>query len=345
MMTRLMKTRKFKVSLLGLFVSLLVLVIGFFASETYSLSSALYSKNGSAYSLKQSSMVFFSGNNGLNLAYPSFFGSSHHSAFYYFFIVSLMLSVVLIIAMSVYFYRLIDGQENTLSTLKSVEKSIVEMPSTILHEIKGNINSLSINSRVLGTRVARVKDFEYEKEDIVRISSAIETETYRLTQTMNNILKFTKEYRLNLEEVNLSNLLNETVGALSLKAKNKGIDLSISVDRNIFVKMDRDLMGQVFINLVSNAMESYDGKNGAVLIYSSFYLKKVLVVIEDTGKGIKKDIIKKIYEPFFTTKRSGTGLGLSLVKKILDAHGFKINIESLDNKGTKLSVVFKDLDN
>lgn len=345
MMTRLIKTKKFKVSLLGLFVSLLVLVIGFFASETYGLFFALHSKNGSVYSLKQSNMVFFSGGNGLHLAYPGLFGSAHSSAFYYFFIVSLMLSAVLIIAMSVYFYRLIDGQENTLSTLKSVEKSIVEMPSTILHEIKGNINSLSINARVLGARVAKVKNFECEKEDIARISGAIETETHRLAQTMNNILKFTKEYHLNLEEVNLSDLLNEAIAALSLKAKNKGIDLSLSVDRDIVVKMDRDLMGQVFINLVSNAMESYEGKNGSVSIYSSFYMKKILIVIEDNGKGIKKDIIKKIYEPFFTTKYSGMGLGLSLVKKILDAHGFKINIESFINKGTKLSVVFKDLDN
>lgn len=345
MIRKLMKTKTFKVFLLSLFTSLLILIVGFFAAEDYSLFSALYSKNGAIYSFKQSNMVFFGGNSRLKLAYPNIFNNLHNSAFYYFFTISLILSAALIIFMFVYFYRLIDKQEGTLLTLKSVEKSILEMPSTILHEIKGNINSLSINSRVLGARVAKVKDFECEKGDIARISSVIETETSKLAQTMDNILKFTKDYHLNLEEVNLSDLLNEVAATLMPKAKNKGINLSLSIDKDISIKMDRDLMKQVFINLISNAMESYGDGKGDVLIYSSFYLKKILIVIEDNGTGMKKEIIKKVYEPFFTTKHNGMGLGLSLVKKILDAHGFKINIESCYNKGTKFSVIFSDFDN
>ena len=345
MIRKLIKTKKFKVFLLSLFTSLLILIVGFFASETYALFSALYSKNGTFYSFKQSNMVFFSGNNRLKLAYPNLFNNFHNGAFYYFFAISLILSAVLIIFMFVYFYRLIDKQEGTLLTLKSVEKSILEIPSTILHEIKGNINSLSINSKVLGARVAKVKDFDGEKGDIARISSAIETETNRLAQTMENILKFTKDYHLNLAEINLLDLLNGVIETLTPKAIKKGINLSLSVDKDIFIKMDKDLMEQVFTNLVSNAIESYDDEKGHVLIHSSFYLKKVLVIIEDNGRGMKKEIIKRIDEPFFTTKKNGVGLGLALVKKILDAHGFKMNIESYYTKGTKVSVILRDFEN
>ncbi|MCL4322448.1 MAG: HAMP domain-containing sensor histidine kinase [Deltaproteobacteria bacterium] len=352
MIRKFFKTKKFRVFLLSLFTFLLILIVGFYASETYSLFSSLYSTNNAIYSLKQSNMVFFGGNDRLKLAYPNLFNNLgyaglafHNSAFYYIFAISLILSASLIIFMFVYFYRLIDKQEGTLSTLKSVEKSILEMPSTILHEIKGNVNSLSINSRVLGARVAGVKDFEGEKGEITRISGAIEAETHKLAQTMENILKFTKDYHLNLEDINLLDLLNFVAETLKPKAVDKGINLLISLDKNISVKMDRDLMEQVFINLLSNAIESYDGEKGDVLIYSSFYLKKVLIIIEDNGKGIKQEIIKKIYEPFFTTKKNGVGLGLALVKKILDAHGFKMNIESNYNKGTKVSVIFKDLEN
>ncbi len=345
MIRKFFKTKKFRVFLLSLFTFLLILMVGFYASETYSLFSSLYSKNSAIYSLKQSNMVFFGGNDRLKLAYPDIFNNLHNSAFYYFFTISLILSASLIIFMFAYFYRLIDKEEGTLSTLKSVEKSMLEMPSTILHEIKGNINSLSINSRVLGARVAGVKDFEGEKGEITRISSAIETETHKLVQTMENILKFTKDYHLNLEEINLLDLLNFVAETLKPKAVDKGINLRVSLDKNISVKMDRDLMEQVFINLASNAIESYDGEKGDVLIYSSFYLNKILIIIEDNGKGIKQEIIKKVYEPFFTTKKNGIGLGLALVKKILDAHGFKMNIESNYNKGTKVSVIFKDLEN
>ncbi len=345
MIRKFFKTKKFRVFLLSLFTFLLILMVGFYASETYSLFSSLYLKNSAIYSLKQSNMVFFGGNDRLKLAYPDIFNNLHNSAFYYFFTISLILSASLIIFMFAYFYRLIDKEEGTLSTLKSVEKSMLEMPSTILHEIKGNINSLSINSRVLGARVAGVKDFEGEKGEITRISSDIETETHKLVQTMENILKFTKDYHLNLEEINLLDLLNFVAETLKPKAVDKGINLRVSLDKNISVKIDRDLMEQVFINLVSNAIESYDGEKGDVLIYSSFYLNKILIIIEDNGEGIKQEIIKKVYEPFFTTKKNGVGLGLALVKKILDAHGFKMNIEPNYNKGTKVSVIFKDLEN
>ncbi|MCL4542624.1 MAG: HAMP domain-containing histidine kinase [Deltaproteobacteria bacterium] len=345
MIRRLVGTKKFKVFLLSLFASLLILIVGFFAFQDYRLFSVLYSKNGIFYSFKQSDMVFFSGNSRLKLLYPNLFNNFNNGAFYYLFTISLILSAVLIIFMFIYFYRLIDKQEGTLLTLKSVEKGILEMPSTILHEIKGNINSLSINSKVLGTRIAKIRDFEEEKKDIARISGAIELETNRLAQTMENILKFTKDYHLNLIEVNLLDLLSKVIETLTPKAIKKGINLSLSVDKDISIKMDADLMEQVFVNLVSNAVESYDAGKGDVLIYSYFHLKKVAVVIEDNGTGIKKEIIKRIYEPFFTTKKNGVGLGLALVKKVLAAHGFKMNVESFHDKGTKVSVILRDLEN
>lgn len=345
MMRKLRNTKKFKVFLLSLLTFLFISIIAVFASEAYTLFYSLYSKNDHVYSLKQSDMVFFNGNKGLNLVYPDIFNNFNGSAFNYFFTISLLLSAVLIIFMFIYFYKLIEGNEGVLSTLKSVEKSMLEMPSTILHEIKGNINALSINSRILSARVSNVKDFESEKGEIGKISGTIEAETDKLIQTMNNILKFSKDYSLNIEEVNMLDILSKATEVLVSKAESKGINLLISVDKNIFMRMDRDLMEQVFINLISNAIESYENSKGEVLIYSVFYLKKIFIIIEDHGKGIKKEIIGKIYEPFFTTKNNGVGLGLSLVRKILDAHGFDISVESSIGKGTKLSLIFKNLDN
>ena len=335
------KTKKFKVFLLSVITGLTVLTTGFFAYTAARMFGALHSKtSGSIYSLKQSGMIFVNGNNGLKLTYPSLSSGFGDASFYFIFVAALLLTAGIIIFMYIYFYRLIEAQDNAESSLRSLEKNILEIPLTIMHEIKGSINSVLINSRVLAEKV---KDLELNKDGIIRTGGLIESGTARLAQTMDDMLKFTKDFDINLEEVNLSELIGEAYGMLKGGLLSKGINFSDSVDKNICIKMDKDLMLQVFKNLILNAAESYDGGKGGVLVYSSYILNKVSLTVEDHGAGIEKEALKKIFEPFFTTKKTGAGLGLALTKRIIDAHGFNINIESHKGLGTKISVIMKDL--
>jgi signal transduction histidine kinase len=335
------KTKKFKVFLLSFIAGLTALTIGFFAYTAFRMFDVLHSKTpGSIYSFKQSGMIFVNGNNGLKLAYPSLYGGFGAASFYSIFAAALLLAVGLIIFMYIYFYGLIEAQDNAESSLRSLEKNILEIPSTIMHEIKGNINSVLINSRVL---TEKVKNVEKNKDGIVKTGGLIESETAKLAQTMDGILKFTKDFDINPEEANLSELINEAYKTVKNLLLAKEISFSDSVDKNIYIRMDKDLMLQVFKNLILNAAESYEGGKGGVFIYSSYILNKVSLTFEDRGAGIQKEALKKIFEPFFTTKKTGAGLGLALTKRILDAHGFNINIESKKGLGTKISVVMKDL--
>ncbi len=335
------KTKKFKVFLLSVITGLTVLTTGFFAYTAALMFDALHSKtSASIYSLKQSGMIFVNGNNGLKLAYPSLSSGFGDASFYFIFVAALLLTAGIIIFMYIYFYRLIEAQDNAESSLRSLEKNILEIPLTIMHEIKGSINSVLINSRVLNEKV---KDLELNKDGIIRTGSLIESGTARLAQTMDGMLKFTKDFDINLEEVNLSELIGEAYGMLKDGLLSRGINFSDSVDKNICIKMDKDLMLQVFKNLILNAAESYDGGKGGVLVYSSYILNKVSLTVEDHGAGIEKEALKKIFEPFFTTKKTGAGLGLALTKRIIDAHGFNISIESHKGLGTKISVIMKDL--
>ena len=335
------KTKKFKVFLLSVITGLTVLTTGFFAYTAALMFDALHSKtSASIYSLKQSGMIFVNGNNGLKLAYPSLSSGFGDASFYFIFVAALLLTAGIIIFMYIYFYKLIEAQDNAESSLRSLEKNILEIPLTIMHEIKGSINSVLINSRVLNEKV---KDLELNKDGIIRTGSLIESGTARLAQTMDGMLKFTKDFDINLEEVNLSELIGEAYGMLKDGLLSRGINFSDSVDKNICIKMDKDLMLQVFKNLILNAAESYDGRKGGVLVYSSYILNKVSLAVEDHGAGIEKEALKKIFEPFFTTKKTGAGLGLALTKRIIDAHGFNISIESHKGLGTKISVIMKDL--
>ena len=333
--------KKNKLFLLSVITGLLIITTGFFAYSALEMFTAIHSKaSEQVYSLKQSGMIFVNGNNGLKLTYPAFSNGIGSPSFYSVFGFVLLLSLALIIFMFVYFYKIIETQAYTESALRNIEKNVLEIPSTIMHEIKGNINSVLINSKVL---TEKIKDLDLNKDGIIKTGGLIETETARLAQTMDGILKFTKDLDMNLEEVNLSALIDEAYGLLKGRLSPKGINFSVYVDKNIYIKMDRDLMLQVFKNLISNAAESYGGKGGDILIYSSYILNKVSLTFEDNGCGIEKELLKRIFEPFFTTKKTGAGLGLALTKKIIDAHRFHINIESDKGHGTKISVVMKDL--
>ncbi len=408
------KDKKIRIILLILFASILALSGGFFAFSAYVMFYVFssYGNGGmSFYALKKSDIVFFNGQNGFRLLSPGFANDFHISIFYYIFMASLIIFLVASSAMFVYFYRFINKHGSLEAEIESLEKNALEIPSAVIHEIKGNINALGINSRLLreklirsgggktgeengsgGNRKSFIKNeagranietlYAYETPcpnnpedspgciaDIARISGAVESEISRLNETMENILRFTKEHSLNMEKVYLKDLINKAVEKSAPKAAAEGVFIITgqAVDGGACITADAALMEQVLVNLISNAIESYqnnrkpitssrnkadgDKTSGSenakrgVFIYCYFYVDKIIISIEDNGKGISKEFSQRICEPFFTTKKNGVGLGLSLVKKILDAHGFKIKVESAAFAGTKAMVIIKNLEN
>ena len=285
------KSKKIKIFILSAISGFIILTMGFFAYAALGMFGMLrYGTSGLPYSLKQSGMVFFNGNSGIKLAYPSLSGTSGGSFFYLVFILAALFAAAAIIFMYVYFYKLIEVQDDTEKSLRSLEKNILEIPSTIIHEIKGNINSIMINSRIL---TEKIKNSEFNKKDeIAKTGYVIEDEISKIAFTIDGILKFTKDLDLNLEEVNLSELIREAYEPIKDGFSMKKIKFSSSVDKNIYIVMDKDLMVQVFKNLILNAAESYGGRNGDVLIHSSYVLNKVCLTVEDYGCGIEKKRVK-----------------------------------------------------
>ncbi len=103
-------------------------------------------------------------------------------------------------------------------------------------------------------------------------------------------------------------------------------------------------MRQAFLNLLINAVESMDGKGVVNVSVDARPLRKqVCVMIEDDGPGIPGHIIPKIFIPFFTTKKHGTGLGLSLVQKIVLAHNGRVDVQCTEGKGTRFTAIFPSL--
>jgi signal transduction histidine kinase len=162
----------------------------------------------------------------------------------------------------------------------------------------------------------------------------------KLNKIATEFSNFAKLPQRKYESVNINNVINDVI---SLYEKFPGITFDISLKDNLSeVTGDKQEVNRVFQNIIKNAVQSID-KEGVVKIITSEDKEFVNVVVEDNGEGMDNDIMAKLFEPNFSTKSSGMGLGLSITKKSLDSMQAYIKYESDKGKGTKVIIKFSKI--
>ena len=171
-------------------------------------------------------------------------------------------------------------------------------------------------------------------------------EIQRIETLLKSLLSFAKPAKLQLTIVDMNDLLDKTID-FSLRhpllSSNSSIvlDVSKNLDKSIpMMPADPIQLQQVFLNLLYNAIEAMT--DGGRLGIASSYDKNantVTIEISDTGKGIDKDIIEDVFNPFFTTKSKGTGLGLAITRRIVEEHDGVISVASDPEKGTVFKIL------
>ena len=164
------------------------------------------------------------------------------------------------------------------------------------------------------------------------------------------LMKFAKTYRslnkitqLNLEVVKIGELFNGIEGFMLPSLKEKDVEIEFLRDNlDLEIKIDAYLIEQVMINIILNAIEASGTKENPKITIAAEKgsAENVLIKIADNGTGIPEEILDTIFVPFFTTKKTGSGIGLSLSKQIMLLHKGKINIHSREGKGTVVSLIF-----
>jgi signal transduction histidine kinase len=139
-----------------------------------------------------------------------------------------------------------------------------------------------------------------------------------------------------MEITPLGEIVTAARDALFREAPNTEVEWRYSEARPVFLNADRSLMIQCFLNLLRNAYEATD--RGAVSVEAETRRKKILVRVSDTGRGIEPERLPRIFDPFFTSKEKGMGIGLYLARKIIEAHGGRIGVESRPGRGTTFTI-------
>ncbi|MCL2760462.1 MAG: ATP-binding protein [Desulfuromonadales bacterium] len=214
--------------------------------------------------------------------------------------------------------------------------AIGEMAASIAHELKGPMVSIGGFARILAKKLTlATKESQY-------LSTIIE-ETGRLENMLSDILAYSKKTTICYEECKIEKIIESSLNILQPIFKKSRINvLLIPPKKPIKFYGDCHQIKQVFINLFSNAHEAME--NGGTLNITigqdKVDKRKVLYVkVTDNGKGIPSDVLEKIFIPFYTTKKSGTGLGLTISNQIISNHKGEIRVSNLPDRGAEVTVI------
>jgi len=211
--------------------------------------------------------------------------------------------------------------------------AVGQMASVVGHEIR---NPLAVINNSIYFIKAKLQNTGVEDPKVAKHIGIIESEIQQANGIINEILGFTRTRELMLKRVSFNAELEEMIGSYPFPPH---ITLKKQLAaENLGVNIDVDEMRQALRNLIGNAIEVMPTQGTLTIRTALDGGKTVRVDVADTGSGIPKDVLENIFAPFFTTKARGTGLGLAVVKKVVDRHKGRIEVTSEVGKGTMFSI-------
>ena len=244
-------------------------------------------------------------------------------------------------------YKLVAFQNVNEALDETESKAWQRLLSVMTHEIMNSIAPISSLAETMKTRLQqRTTGFDSESNSLEDLELGIDT----IKRRSEGLLKFAETYRnlnkittLSLQKVYIRELFGNLHHLMQPTFAQKGIELEIILrDPQLFLQADPSLLEQVLINLVVNAIEAVKDKADAKIVLSADQAtnRKTILKIADNGQGMPEELMDKIFIPFFSTRKHGSGIGLSLCKQIVMLHRGTMQVQSVEGQGTVFSLQF-----
>jgi len=244
-------------------------------------------------------------------------------------------------------YKLIAFQNINEALDETESKAWQKLLSVLTHEIMNSVAPISSLADTLKNRLqSAVHDLSNKDGSIDDLELGIET----IKKRSEGLLKFAETYRnlnkintLTVKKIYVRNLFESMHNLMQPTLVKKNIDLEIILkDPDLMLEADASLIEQVLINLVVNAAEAVKEKEDPRILLSAYITpnNKVVIKVADNGGGMPEELIEKIFVPFFSTRKTGSGIGLSLCKQIMLLHKGTIQVQSVEGEGSAFLLYF-----
>ncbi len=216
--------------------------------------------------------------------------------------------------------------------------SLTNLAASVAHEIKNPLASISIYVQLLQKKIA-VSDLAGDN-NVKKSLDVISEEINRLNKTIVNFLTAVRPIKLVASPLSINSVIKDVADFVSEELKSKKINLSLELDESIpMILGDEEKLRQVFLNFIKNSQEAIgEGRSGSIIMRSRVKDDAVIIQIQDDGPGISPENMAHIFEPYYTTKIDGTGLGLPVAYKIIKEHRGDIQVCSLQGEGVCFSI-------
>jgi two-component system, NtrC family, nitrogen regulation sensor histidine kinase NtrY len=263
-----------------------------------------------------------------------------------------------VIQLSVYAIELtLRGEELKLISMSNIQSELEEkemeawqnLVRVLTHEIMNSVTPISSLAGIVEEDLKHKLEkgnLNLKKEEAEDIHLSLQT----ISRRSEGLIRFVKEFRNlthipkpKLTEVGVKNLLEEMAILHKKELADHGVSISISVDpEHLTISVDKNMIEQVLINLIKNGIQAFDEQADKRIELTAFASEKgrAAISIKDNGQGIDPEALEKIFIPFFSTKKTGSGIGLSLSKQIMRQHEGRISVKSKLGEGSEFILRF-----
>lgn len=218
---------------------------------------------------------------------------------------------------------------------------LVKLVSELAHEIRNPLSSIRLNMELLAEDVEAVTESGAANQTARRATAKIDLvrqECDRLQKLLDDFLDFSRQEGIDPEPGNLNVEIEQLLDFFEPRAADAGVELVRYLDPELpAVRIDRETFRSAILNLLINATQAMEA-GGQLMVRTRAAGLGVTIELIDTGPGMEPETLARVFEAFYSTKQGGSGLGLPTARKIVEAHGGTIDVESAPGRGTKVAI-------
>lgn len=224
------------------------------------------------------------------------------------------------------------------------------MTGGLAHEIKNPLSTIGLNAQLLKEELEEIEGDEERRGRMTRRLDSLKREVERLRGILQDFLEYAGELRLDLKQLNVSGLVDELGDFFAPQAEKAGVRMRVDLAKeNLMAEVDGPRLKQAVLNLMLNAVQAMGGldadpaRSRELILRTSRQVDAdgrgmAVIQVIDTGPGIPQEARQKMFQPYFTTKAGGTGLGLPTSRRIVEAHHGRMDVVSESGRGTDFQI-------